>query len=305
MQENKKQILIAFAYAFAVWAVCGAIIAVGRKFVSLQMILITHAIAVPLFAALTAAFYFKKFNYFSPLKTALIFSGFILALDAGLVAPVFEKSFAMFKSFLGTWLPLSLIFVFVYLSGMFIRGRDGAPSVIKNSRELKFLLAPFGVAVGIAVFIFMSDLIVETLGIADLKMALPFIPRNILKVAGIALILIWPPVFISGFYFLGRRGAVGQSDTLRKNGIYRYVRNPMYSGMSFSIVGMGLILNKTGVVLAGIIWFFLAFVQCKREEKELKARFKDDYVNYKSRTPMFVPNIKLMMKDFFVGKRRD
>lgn len=118
MKINHKQLLITLVHALAVWAFCGALIGIGRKLAPFPAVLIIHAIGAPLFAALIAFFYFKKFNYFTPFKTALVFLGFILAMDAGLVAPVFEKSFAMFKSFLGTWLPLLLIFAAVYLIGI-------------------------------------------------------------------------------------------------------------------------------------------------------------------------------------------
>lgn len=120
-QINKKQFLITIAQAFAVWAVCGAIIGIGRGLAPLQTVLIIHAITAPAFAVLVALIYFKKFNYYSPLMTASIFLLFILIMDAGLVAPVFEKSFAMFTSILGTWLPLVLIFLAIYLTGLAIR----------------------------------------------------------------------------------------------------------------------------------------------------------------------------------------
>lgn len=71
----------------------------------------------------------------------------------------------------------------------------------------------------------------------------------------------------------------------------------MYSGISFAIIGIGLIINETGVILAGIIWLVICFIQCKREEKDLEVRFKEKYVDYKRRTSMFIPNIKLAMRD--------
>lgn len=120
MRTNQKQFLITILHALAVWAVCGAIIGIGRGLAPLQTVLIIHAIVAPAFAALVALFYFKKFNYYSPLKTAFIFLLFIFIMDAGLVAPVFEKSFAMFSSILGTWLPFCLIFISVYLTGKYV-----------------------------------------------------------------------------------------------------------------------------------------------------------------------------------------
>jgi len=173
-----------------------------------------------------------------------------------------------------------------------------------NTKNIKLVLAPIGVTTGITLWIALSIYISNKLGIGKLTEILKIIPSISFLFLGVILVVIWLPVFISGFYFLGRRGAVGQSSALRENGIYRYVRNPMYSGISFTIIGMGLLLNKTGVVLAGTIWFLMAFIQCKREEKELEARFKENYVDYKSRTPIFIPNINLMIKDFFIRKEK-
>ena len=47
--------------------------------------------------------------------------GIVVGLDALLVAPMFERSYAMFKSLLGTWIPFMLIFVSVYLMGRHMR----------------------------------------------------------------------------------------------------------------------------------------------------------------------------------------
>ena len=38
-------------------------------------------------------------------------AGIIIALDALVVAPLFERSFAMFRSVIGTWLPFATIFL--------------------------------------------------------------------------------------------------------------------------------------------------------------------------------------------------
>ncbi len=46
---------------------------------------------------------------------------FIVGMDAGLVAPVFEKSYEMFKSVLGTWIPFGLIFSGTYFTGLFVK----------------------------------------------------------------------------------------------------------------------------------------------------------------------------------------
>ena len=54
----------------------------------------------------------------SPFRTALSFLLFVMAMDAGLVAPVFEGSYAMFASVLGTWIPFLLIFLGADVAGV-------------------------------------------------------------------------------------------------------------------------------------------------------------------------------------------
>ena len=44
----------------------------------------------------------------------------VILLDAGVVAPLFERSFAMFRSFIGTWLPFAAIFMGSWAGGAVI-----------------------------------------------------------------------------------------------------------------------------------------------------------------------------------------
>jgi protein-S-isoprenylcysteine O-methyltransferase Ste14 len=166
-----------------------------------------------------------------------------------------------------------------------------------DKKELKFIFAPIGVACGLTVFIFISITLSKVLHIQDLSNAFPFIPGFVFVSVGVLLLVIFFPVFIAGIYYLNRRGAVGQSNTLRTNGIYRYARNPMYIGISMIIIGIGLIMLHSGVIIGGLLWFCITFIQCKREEKELLNRFDKEYEVYKSRTPMFIPNIGMFISD--------
>src|SRR5271157_1109634 len=91
--------------------------AFGRPALGLETTLRIHAIAAPVFAALVSLVYFARFPAVTPLVAAAFVTAFIVILDAALVAPVFEKSYAMFSSILGTWLPFLSIFVATYLTG--------------------------------------------------------------------------------------------------------------------------------------------------------------------------------------------
>jgi hypothetical protein len=111
-----RKALVLLAHAFVVWIVCGATIGIGRTFLTLDATLAVHAVIAPAISALVALFYVKRFNYTPPLQTALAFLAFALLTDAGLVAPVFEKSYAMFASVWGTWIPLASIFLAAFVA---------------------------------------------------------------------------------------------------------------------------------------------------------------------------------------------
>jgi len=109
--------LVLLAFALLGWGICGAIIGIGRSLTSMQNTLIIHAVAVPIVFGGLAWLYFKFFGYTSALQTALCFTGLAIFLDATVIALLVEKSYAMFGSILGTWIPFGLIFLATYLVG--------------------------------------------------------------------------------------------------------------------------------------------------------------------------------------------
>lgn len=120
-KAGKTAIIV--AHAMVGWALCGAIIAVGRQIFSMQTTLVIHAIGAPLCFALLSLFYFRKFGFTTPMQTAIVFLAIVIALDLLLVALVFERSFAMFSSVLGSWIPFALIFTATYVTGWLIKKR--------------------------------------------------------------------------------------------------------------------------------------------------------------------------------------
>ncbi len=118
MRQSLAKPLTILAFAFVGWAICGAIMGIGRAVTSLENTLVIHAIGAPIVFGALAQQYFKRFHYTSPLQTAFVFLGFVVFMDAFLIALLVEKSFAMFSSVLGTWIPFSLIFLSTYLTGL-------------------------------------------------------------------------------------------------------------------------------------------------------------------------------------------
>ena len=109
--------LVLIAFALVGWGICGAIIGIGRSLTSMENTLIIHALAVPLVFGVLAWLYFHFFGYTSALQTALLFTGLAILLDATVISLLVEKSYAMFGSILGTWIPFGLIFLATWLVG--------------------------------------------------------------------------------------------------------------------------------------------------------------------------------------------
>ncbi|MCX9011383.1 MAG: hypothetical protein OIN66_09705 [Candidatus Methanoperedens sp.] len=103
--SNQFKSIVILAHAFAGWALCGAIIGIGREITSLENTLIAHAIGAPVIFAVISL------NYF--------IVSFVIFMDFFVIAFVVEKSFDMFKSILGTWIPFILIFLSTYLTGAY------------------------------------------------------------------------------------------------------------------------------------------------------------------------------------------
>ena len=122
---NMYSVLTAVAFGVATWAFCGSLIAIGRKFMSMENTLVFHAVGAPIGAAFFAWLYFSWVGDFSPLQAALIFVGTSLTLDVFVVAMLIEKSFEMFRSALGVWIPQASIFAATYLTGSILVSAGG------------------------------------------------------------------------------------------------------------------------------------------------------------------------------------
>jgi protein-S-isoprenylcysteine O-methyltransferase Ste14 len=73
------------------------------------------------------------------------------------------------------------------------------------------------------------------------------------------------------------------------HGPYRYVRNPMYSGILIVGGSLGLALGTWLVPLAAIAMFLILARRTRIEEAYLIARFGDQYRSYMNRVGRFFP----------------
>jgi hypothetical protein len=118
-----RKLAVIAAHAFVGWAGCGLSMAIGMSTTSMTNTLIIHAIVAFVLFFLVSLFYFRRFHYTSPLITATIIVSFVILADVFIVALLIEKSFEMFTSILGTWIPFALIFVSTYAAGRYVEKR--------------------------------------------------------------------------------------------------------------------------------------------------------------------------------------
>jgi len=98
---------------------------------------------------------------------------------------------------------------------------------------------------------------------------------------------------IAGYMLLHRHGKSEKSfentTVLVKTGLYGYIRHPLYC--SLLMLGTGIMFKQPGIiqVIPGIINLAGVFITAKIEEKEMIAKFGDQYYDYMKETKMFIP----------------
>ncbi|MEJ2009003.1 MAG: isoprenylcysteine carboxylmethyltransferase family protein [Acidobacteriota bacterium] len=122
------------------------------------------------------------------------------------------------------------------------------------------------------------------LGIAYLIFAQPTLP---LLIAGsiVALIGLGIRAYAAGYLEKDR--------CLATCGPYAYTRNPLYLGSLF--IGIGLVVAgaQWALGLAFVIFFLAVYGPVmRREERNLRERFGEEYEDYAATTPLFLPSPK-------------
>jgi hypothetical protein len=116
--SNTKRAVVILVHAFVGWALCAATMGIGMAALPEQTAMIIHAVAAPFIFGAVSWVYFRRFAYTTPLVTAALFVGFVIAMDFFVVALLILGSLEMFASPLGTWIPFALIFGSTWLTGL-------------------------------------------------------------------------------------------------------------------------------------------------------------------------------------------
>jgi hypothetical protein len=120
MHPGIKKTIVILIYGIIGWVLCGIVMMVLLNFTTIYLALIIHFIAAPFIFLAISNIYFHRFDYTTPLVTAILFTLIVMVLDFFVVAMIIEKDLEMFENIMGTWLPFLFIFLTIWLRGLAI-----------------------------------------------------------------------------------------------------------------------------------------------------------------------------------------
>lgn len=156
------------------------------------------------------------------------------------------------------------------------------PSIFAHLRDI--ILLPVTVTILIPYFIFNRDqhLIPDLLPV---KLA-----GVVVGACGITLLIYTITLF--GRFGNGTLAPWQPTQKLVVIGPYRYVRNPMISGVFFILIGESLILHSTSILeWAGLFFLINTTYFILSEEPSLEERFGQDYRQYKRHVGRWIPRL--------------
>jgi protein-S-isoprenylcysteine O-methyltransferase Ste14 len=72
-------------------------------------------------------------------------------------------------------------------------------------------------------------------------------------------------------------------------GIYKYIRHPLYASLFYLTWGIFLKNTTTGLLIVAVISSLFLYITSRYDEKECITYFGDKYLEYMTRSKMFVP----------------
>ncbi len=92
----------------------------------------------------------------------------------------------------------------------------------------------------------------------------------------------------------GRNTKKQVAESLNSTGIYSIVRNPLYLGNFFMMLGVALYVKSWAIAIIFILVFWLYYERIiATEEHFLKGKFGQDYLDFGASTPAFIPDFSL------------
>ena len=130
------------------------------------------------------------------------------------------------------------------------------------------------------------------------QMQQDFGDSTISRIVGIVLILAGVPVLLDSFarfaiQGLGTPAPIFPPRHLVVQGLYRYVRNPMYVALVLVITGQALLFGNLRLLEYGaIVWLSTHLFVLLYEEPKLRATFGDEYKTFCAHVPRWIPRLR-------------
>ena len=143
--------------------------------------------------------------------------------------------------------------------------------------------------------------VLAAFGIAGVQLAgVSLVPMpeesQVMQVIGFIFAVIGITVSIIGRHNLGTNWArcydyqVKQKQDLVTHGIYRFIRHPVYAGISLFLIGAELVVQSY-FVFPYLLLFLGAYIQARWEEQLLIQHFGNQYKSYMTHTKRFIPYV--------------
>jgi protein-S-isoprenylcysteine O-methyltransferase Ste14 len=172
-------------------------------------------------------------------------------------------------------------------------------NVSTGTKKVRNLLTPIGIII-FATFIF---LFVFAALYIDNILNLPKLDLNEWNIVISTCLIILGLFYViwSVAHFLKVKGTpvpVNPPPKLVSTGPYAYTRNPMLTGIFSLMFGIGFWISSFSLIVIFTPLFILAnSLELKLiEEPELEKRLGKKYIEYKKRTPMFIPGLNYLFK---------
>lgn len=121
---------------------------------------------------------------------------------------------------------------------------------------------------------------------------------SVFRWIGIPLLLLGVPMVLDSFARFALQGLGTPAPALPTKhlvvtGLYRYVRNPMYVGVTAAILGQGLLFGNLRVLEYGLfVWLAFHLFVLGYEEPKLLETFGDEYEDFRRNVPRWIPRLK-------------
>lgn len=168
-----------------------------------------------------------------------------------------------------------------------------------GTKKTRLALTPIGLTIfGVftALFVLAAIFVDRLLGLPGLLPSGARLPVALPLMAAGVFITAW-----SALQFIKVKGTpvpFNPPPQVVRTGPYRFVRNPMLTGVFLLLFGIGFAVNSFSLVLFFTPLYVLLnmWELINIEEPELIKRLGDEYIKYRKQTPMFVPGYRPRLK---------